>query len=290
MANSAKSLVRAAGCVVWRRGSEELEVLVVHRPRYDDWSFPKGKLDPGESAIAAAVREVEEETGLHVSVGPRLRDDHYTISSGQPKTVSYWIARPPDSADVSDYAANAEVDGVAWLPLSEARHRLSYPRDVELLKEFAVSAYDSSVLLVVRHAAARKRKTWEGDDAERPLAPAGRRTAEQLVPVLAAYGISHVVSSDAVRCVESVRPFVKAYAVETQLEPALSEEGVAPAPLADLAAAALQSAQPMALCTHRPVLPRLCTALGIEKTALNPGAFFVIHRRAGRVLSVEKPE
>lgn len=261
----------------------------MHRPRWDDVSFPKGKLEPGETAIAAAVREVEEETGLRVRVGHRLRDDHYTIASGQPKTVHYWIAQPPPSADVTTYEANAEIDGVAWMPLTQARQRLSYPRDVELLKEFDVSAFDSSVLLVVRHAEARPRKTWRGNDAKRPLAAEGRRAAERLVPVLAAYGIRRVVTSDALRCVETMRPFVNAYGVKTAVEPGLSEEGASKPALTELAARVLRSDKRLAICTHRPVLPGLCAALGIEKTSLAPGRLIVVHRSSGRVRSVEKP-
>lgn len=285
-----QSTVRAAGCVVWRRGDGEPEVLVVHRPRWNDWSFPKGKLDAREDAITAAAREVEEETGLRVRVGLRLHDDHYTISSGQPKTVSYWTAKPPPSADVTTYQPNSEIDAVTWLSLSKARRRLTYPRDVELLEEFAVSAFDSSVLLVVRHAEALRRKTWRRDDSERPLAAEGRRTAERLVPLLAAYGVTRVVTSSALRCVETMLPYVTAYDVEARLEPGLSEENVSDKALERLASDALQSSKRMVICTHRPVLPRLCAALGIEKSALVPGGRIVIHRAKGTVLSVEKPE
>jgi len=291
MPSGTPSMVLAAGCVVWRPGGDEPEVLVVHRPRWDDWSFPKGKLDPDEEPIAAAVREVAEETGLRVRVGPRLRDDHYTISSGQPKTVSYWVARAPRSADdITGYQTNAEIDGVAWISLSDARARLTYPRDVELLKELDVSAFDSSVLLVVRHAEARKRKTWRGEDRKRPLAAEGRRTADRLVPVLAAYGVTRVVTSDALRCVETMLPFVNAYGVKARVEPGLSEERASAKVLSRVATKAVRSRKRMAICTHRPVLPRLCAALGIEKTALEPGGLIVVHRAHGEVLSVEKPE
>ncbi len=290
MPRPGQSTVRAAGCVVWRRGDAEPEVLVVHRPRWNDWSFPKGKLDAGEDAIAAAAREVEEETGLRVRIGLRLRDDHYTISSGQPKTVSYWTAKPPRSADITTYEPNSEIDAVTWLSLSRARRRLTYPRDVELLEEFAVSAFDSSVLLVIRHVEALRRRTWRRDDSERPLAAEGRRTAERLVPLLAAYGVTRVVTSSALRCVETMLPYVTAYDVKARLEPGLSEENVSDKALERLASDALRSSKRMAICTHRPVLPRLCAALGIEKSALVPGGRIVIHRAKGTVLSVEKPE
>lgn len=290
MATAPVTTVRAAGCVVWRDGAKEPEVLVVHRPRWDDWSFPKGKLEPEEEPIVAAVREVEEETGLQVRIGPRLRDDHYTISSGQPKTVSYWIAQPRGTGDVSAYEVNSEIDAVAWVSLSDARRKLTHPRDVELLEELTVSAFDSSVLLVVRHAEAQKRKTWKRKDSERPLAPEGRRTAERLVPVLAAYGVTRVVTSDAKRCVDTMLPFVDAYGVKTRLEPGLSEEKVSEAVLGQLAAQALGSAKRTAICTHRPVLRKLYAALGIDKTPLPPGGLIVVHRAQGKVLSVEKPE
>src|SRR4051812_18151416 len=106
MPSAPRSTIRAAGCVVWRYGSDEPEVLVVHRPRYDDWSFPKGKMQSRERLIATAVREVEEETGLRVRLGPRMRDDHYTVSSGQPKVVSYWAAQPPRQADITRFRPN----------------------------------------------------------------------------------------------------------------------------------------------------------------------------------------
>jgi 8-oxo-dGTP diphosphatase len=290
VASSSRRPIRAAGCVVWRYGSVEPEVLVVHRPRWDDWSFPKGKLDPDETPHAAAVREVEEETGLRVWLGPRLRDTHYTLASGQPKVVSYWCAQAPRKADVTRYSPNDEIDRVAWCALSAARQRLTFARDVDLLDDFAVSAFDSSVLLVVRHAEARKRKTWRGEDAERPLTADGRRTAEDLAPIFAAYGVTRVITSDARRCVETMLPFVNRYDVKTRLERGLSEEGATRKSLARIADRVLASDKRIAVCTHRPVLPGLCSTLGIGETALDPGALMVIHRAKAEVVAVEKPE
>jgi 8-oxo-dGTP diphosphatase len=291
MSPTRTGLVRAAGCIVWRYGSTEPEVVVVHRPRYDDWSFPKGKVDRGERPITTAAREVEEETGLRVRIGPRLRDDHYVMeTTGQPKVVSYWIGHPPPRADVSGYEPNNEIDQVRWMSLSTARERLTYQRDVDLLEEFRVSAFRSSALLVVRHAEAHKRKTWKHDDSERPLSAEGRRTAEDLVPVLAAYGITRVVTSDAVRCVDTVLPYVNAHQAKMRLEPGISEEGASDSSLQEIAAEALKSDKRMALCTHRPVIPRLSAALGFPSEEIDPGAIIVIHRSQGRIVSVEKPD
>ncbi len=290
MPTSSRTLVRAAGCVVWRYGSDEPEVVLVHRPRWNDWTFPKGKLESGELSTVAATRELEEETGLRVWLGPRLRDDHYTIASGQPKVVSYWCAQPPRKADITSYQPNSEIDKVEWFSVSRARESLSYPRDVDRLDELEHAPFDSSVLLVVRHAEARKRKTWRHDDTERPLTAEGRRTSERLAPVFAAYGITRVVTSDAVRCVDTMLPFVNGYDIKSRLDPGLSEDRASKKSLAKAAARALGSEKRMAICTHRPVLPGLCAALGIGDTELDPGGMIVIHRARGKVLSIEKPD
>jgi 8-oxo-dGTP pyrophosphatase MutT (NUDIX family) len=120
--------VRAAGGVVWRRnGTGPLEILLVHRPRYDDWSLPKGKCDEGESDETCALREVEEETGLAVRLGCELPPTRYRDSKGRPKTVRYW-AMEPASGD-NGFTPNAEIDAIRWLPVSEAMQLLSYDHD-----------------------------------------------------------------------------------------------------------------------------------------------------------------
>jgi 8-oxo-dGTP diphosphatase len=125
--------VRAAGGLVVRDGPEGSEVLLVHRPRYDDWTFPKGKLDPGESDEQAAIREVEEETGYRCSLEIELPSTSYIDAKGRPKLVRYWLMRVVDG----DFAANDEVDEVVWLPASAARAKLSYDRDRDLTEHLA---------------------------------------------------------------------------------------------------------------------------------------------------------
>ena len=124
-------VVRAAGGAVWRKGPDGVEVLLVHRPRYDDWSLPKGKADPGEDDEATAVREVEEETGQRCALGPELTAIHYVDHRGSPKVVRYWAM--PASESPEDFVPNREVDEVAWLPLPVAAERLSYARDRPVL-------------------------------------------------------------------------------------------------------------------------------------------------------------
>lgn len=124
--------VRAAGGIVWRRSADgEPEVLLVHRPRYDDWSLPKGKREPGESDESCARREVLEETGLRVELGDPLPDVRYEDHRGRPKVVRYWVMRPLDEPE--PFVPNDEVDEIRWCSLRDARKRLSYDHDRDLL-------------------------------------------------------------------------------------------------------------------------------------------------------------
>ena len=125
--------VRAAGGLVVRDGDDGTEVLLVHRPRYDDWTFPKGKVDPGESDEDAAVREVEEETGYRCSLELELPSTRYIDGRGRPKLVRYWLMRVVDG----EFEVNNEVDQLEWLTPAAASSRLTYDRDRELAEYFA---------------------------------------------------------------------------------------------------------------------------------------------------------
>jgi 8-oxo-dGTP diphosphatase len=126
-------LVRAAGGIVWRTAaSGEAEVLVVHRPKYDDWTFPKGKNEPGEDHETCALREVEEETGLRCTLGPELATTSYVDRKGRPKEVRYWVMTVEDG----EFTPCDEVDEVRWLTTSQARWLLSYDRDRDVLDAF----------------------------------------------------------------------------------------------------------------------------------------------------------
>lgn len=126
--------VRAAGGVVWRRrAGDEVEVLLVHRRGREDWTLPKGKVEPGEEEEACAVREVEEETSLRCALGPEIGSVSYADQRGRPKRVRYWSME----ARAGEAAAQHEVDAVRWVPLGAALQELTYPRDRELLAAFA---------------------------------------------------------------------------------------------------------------------------------------------------------
>jgi 8-oxo-dGTP diphosphatase len=128
--------VKAAGGVVWRRGAASTpEVVVVHRPRYDDWSLPKGKLDPGESWEDAAAREVNEEVGLRVRLGEELPPVAYRDHKGREKAVRYWLMEPEDGH--APFTPNDEVDEMRWVDVDRAAGLLSYPHDAELVRAAA---------------------------------------------------------------------------------------------------------------------------------------------------------
>lgn len=128
--------VHAAGAVLWRRAGNEIEVALVHRPKYDDWTFPKGKLDPGETHEQAAMREVHEETACRGALGPALASVAYVDAKGRPKTVRYWAMKLDRE---ERFEPNHEIDEVRWLRLDETRETLSYDHDRELLESFVVS-------------------------------------------------------------------------------------------------------------------------------------------------------
>ncbi|WP_240181810.1 NUDIX hydrolase [Nocardioides sp. 616] len=283
------SQVVAAGGVVLRkarRGGGH-EVLLVHRPRYDDWSLPKGKLDPGEHVTACAIREVAEETGLRIRLGPPLPDQHYRVAAGL-KTVHWWVARVVGDDDVSSYLPNAEIDAVQWLAWGKAVKRLTREQDRATLAAARPLRRRTRALAVVRHAAARPRRGWQGDDRRRPLSPDGEAQARRLVPVLAAYDVSLLVSSSSTRCVQTLAPYARATWSQVTERDGLSEEDASAEGIAAIAAGLLDAPESAVLCTHRPVLPQVLAALGLPEHKLEPAGMVVLHHRRGRVLAVEE--
>jgi 8-oxo-dGTP pyrophosphatase MutT (NUDIX family)/phosphohistidine phosphatase SixA len=294
-------VIRAAGAVLWRPapdGSPGPQIALVHRPNRKDWSFPKGKLEPGEHPTAAAVREVGEETGYHVSLGRPLPSRRYQVD-GVPKQVRYWAATMLDELPAL-FVPTEEIDELEWLDPAEAGERLSYPHDVELLPALARSRVDTVPLVVVRHAKAVKRAQWKGTlDAARPLDERGIAQARRLIPILGAYGIRAVHSSDATRCRDTVLPYARSRQLDIVDEPLLSEEGHAHARKASRARMAelLALPVPLVVCSHRPVLPDLLGVLdpkgaGRLQRPLAPGAVLVLHRAfepgRTRVVAVER--
>jgi 8-oxo-(d)GTP phosphatase len=279
--------VVAAGAVVVRR-SNGGEVLLVHRPKYDDWAWPKGKQDPGEHVTATAVREVVEETGVEIRLGRPLPRQLYLVSGGRAKHVHYWTGRAMGDTDVSAYAANSEIDQVAWVGFDKARGMLTYADDVALLDLVERHPKRTSALIVLRHGRAQKRASWDGPDAERPLLPEGQLQAQWLVPVLAAYGVTRVLTSPSTRCRDTVLPYAEDQVLGIEEVPGVEEEGFTADSVNETVARLLTQKESAVLCSHRPVLPEILAALGVAEEPLDLGEMVVCHHRKGRVVAVER--
>ena len=285
--------VPAAGAVVTRKGGD---VLLVHRPKYDDWAFPKGKVDAGEHPVAAATREVAEETGLHVRLGPALSVQRYPLGQGRTKVVSYWTARVLGDDDVTGYPPNAEIDEVAWLSRAEAYERLTYDHDRATLAESDPLRRRTTALVVLRHGLARSRDGWKHDDRARPLLAGGRRQAERLVPLLAAYDVAEVHTSSSTRCVETVQPYADAIGRAPTTHDVLSEEDATTEGVVSLVDDLVDDLRDadggLVLCTHRPVLPTVLDSLGVPEPdavpELDKGEMLVVHLRKTRIVATER--
>ncbi|MCB9414588.1 MAG: NUDIX hydrolase [Actinobacteria bacterium] len=287
------SPIRAAGVVLLRRDADGPLVCVLHRPRQDDWSLPKGKLDPGENTVEAARRETIEETGCDVVLGMPLETQQYRVES-RAKTVHYWVGweRPGGPG----FLPNKEIDELRWLRPEAAIAMLSYPRDGDLVREALIQPVTTPFILL-RHADAMRRSDFKGPvDAERPLTADGAAHAARLVDVLAAFGVRKVYSSDSLRCLDTVRPFAHKMHATIAHEPLLSEEGFASSPTAALKRVdqILGDGAPAVVCTHRPVLPTLVAhiaqRLGLESSPdaeLAPGAAVVFHRGSAAVEHID---
>ncbi|PSK97563.1 8-oxo-dGTP diphosphatase [Haloactinopolyspora alba] len=282
--------VLAAGAVVWAGPLDRPRVCLIHRPKYDDWSLPKGKADRDEHLFVTAVREVAEETGHDVVLGRPLPSQEYDVA-GRPKLVRYWLAEA--DPDPRPREPDAEVDDVVFLPLPEALDRLSHPHDVDLVEAAMSGPLRTTATVLLRHAKAVSRSSWDGPDAERPLTADGSAHAEALAAPLSTLGLRRVVSSDAVRCVDSVRPFARQRST-MELEPLLSEHNLdAPAdphPATKITRSLGREGGAL-ICSHRPVLPLLFDALGVERPpALGTGSFAVVHHDGDRLVAVDRPD
>jgi 8-oxo-(d)GTP phosphatase len=275
-------LIEAAGGVLWRpaAGGVGLEIALVHRPKYDDWSLPKGKLSTDEHPIVGAVREVWEETGFTGVPGVPLPSVRY-LKDGQPKRVKYWAMRPV----AGEFVANAEVDQLMWLPPREARAHLSPQRDRDVVANLKPDQVMTRPFLLVRHGNAGERSTWQGDDRERPLDAAGEVQAEALVPVLSAYRVNRVLSADVLRCLQTVGRYAEHAKLSVESEPLLSESAYQDRPelSRDRMLEILGSGVSTTACSQGKTIPGLvtdvCAALGAEEptTSVRKGGLVLLH-------------
>ena len=259
---SKKPKIVSAGGVMLREHTNGLQVLLIHRKHYDDWSLPKGKGEADELLPETAIREIREETGVAARLGLRLPSIRYKVGKG-PKAVHYWrsatLSQRPRRPD-------HEVSAVKWFPVDAALEKVTYP-DERAVIEAAVAAPPTNALLIVRHAKAMQRKHWSGDDRKRRLSGRGRDQAERLVDVLAAFGVERLVSSASARCKETLKPYAKTQKIGIDTYDQLTEESAAKNPKAvrKLMAELLRNLdRPTAVCGHRPVLPEMYAGLGVK--------------------------
>lgn len=267
----------AAGALVWRKVGRTVEVLLVHRPRYNDWSIPKGKLKAGESIQAAAVREVEEETGVAIALGQPLGSVRYRLSDGKRKVSHFWAATPIASSspalkgrDKVKRAPAKEIDDVRWVNLKTAEKMLTMASDRDLLGQLADLRADDKLetwtLVLVRHGQALKRSQWKkgkGSEETRPLTKRGETQAKHLVPILGAYGIEHLITSPWKRCASTLDPYATATRLKLDKRDELTEAAheKKPKKVATIVDDELAHRDvPAAMCVHRPTMP---TVLGV---------------------------
>ncbi len=303
----------AAGAIPWRKVDGELKVLLIHRDRYDDWSWPKGKLDKNEHVCAAAIREIKEETGLKVHLGVKLSVIEYRVDKVK-KYVHYWAAEVTDQMlRAQKFVPDEEVGRLDWFSVKEAKKKLSYKHDLEPLEKL-VELDDAGLLktrsmIVLRHAKATPRDQWDKGEASRPLLPIGTVQASQLTHVLAAFGPKQVISSRWKRCKDTVAPFATRYRVSLIERSQLSELGAKNGPQRThkLVHKLVERGQSFVICSHRPTFPTIVEALvsyadkGTRKqlaeiTSLRPGDFYVLHiaekaaKSKTRIVSIELVE
>ncbi|MEW1963474.1 NUDIX hydrolase [Microbacterium sp. NPDC077644] len=290
--------VYAAGAVVWRQTEGKLRILLIHRTKYRDATLPKGKVDPGEMLAQTAVREVHEETGIRVHLGVPVGVSRYFMRPKRQKVVHYWAAEATDDAiRKSTFVPNREIAALEWVSLKKARKNLSYPVDLEILDEFERLVSDGALrtfpIVALRHAKAASRSDWDGPDAARPLTGRGREQAEAIVAPLRAFGIRKIVTSDAVRCVQTVAPLARALdrrPVQTELiSQDAWEDGVSD--VRTVIGKRVRSGKPAVICSHGPVLPGILSELALatgtmhgsyvgSASSLELAAFSVAHLSA----------
>jgi 8-oxo-dGTP diphosphatase len=310
------SPVVAAGAILWRLEKGELKVAIIHRSRYDDWSWPKGKIDNGETIPQAAVREIREETGLKVNLGVHLAEINYKLPNGSDKEVHYWAAKVTDKALAnSKFKPSEEVAKVDWKTVTQARKLLSYEFDYlplnNLVSLFENGLLETKPLIILRHAKAMARSDWKGgkavEDGRRPLHEFGKQQAKALIPTIAAFGPKQVVSSPWKRCKDTVTPYATKKKLAVIERHQLSELGNAkrPSRTSDVIQDFVERNKSVVICSHRPSLPTILKTLSSyaplslrkqinEASTLRPGQMLVAHvSRSGkkpRVVAVELQE
>ena len=284
-------MIRAAGALLWRENSElKIEIALIHRPRYDDWSLPKGKIEEGESSLRCAFREVIEETGLTPQFGRELGSVEYKEPAGL-KRVKYWAAK----ALTDEFLPNEEVDEIRWLDPDDALSLATHGSDRKIIENFLAQEPRTDTLIIVRHTKALERGDWDDLDSKRTLDERGLAQSEQLIQHLEPFGIDEIYSSDYIRCVQTVTPLAQSRGLKITEIPNLNEANFQfdPERAISFANAVKQDEKNILICSHNPVIPTMLRGILNTKLKnkdlikLEPGDAWIVHRVRGEIVGLD---
>ncbi len=285
-------MIRAAGALLWREiAAGEIEIALVHRPRYDDWSLPKGKIDENETALACAYREVFEETGIQARFTRQLGSAEYQDNGAQ-KRVKYWVAQ---ALGASVFVANEEVDQLRWLKPTDSIELATHQSDKEMIERFLEIAEPTDTLIILRHTKALERGDWDGDDSLRTLNESGLAQAKSLIEHLAPFAIDEIYTSDFTRCVQTVSPLGESCGLVVSKVPSLNEATFESDPERSIsfANALKQDERNILICSHNPVIPTMLRGILNTKLKnkdlikLEPGDAWLVHRVKGEIVALD---
>ena len=286
-------MIRAAGALLWREvDSRNLEIALIHRPRYDDWSLPKGKIEGGETALQCAYREVFEETGIKATFTRQLGSVEYE-ERGQKKRVIFWAARC--AVDTGTFVVNEEVDELVWFSPEDASAKATHDSDRQMIEDFQAQEQRTDTLIILRHAKALERGDWDEADSERTLDEVGFDQAQLLIKHLEPFAIDEVYTSNYTRCVQTVTPLSHSRGLTITQVPSLNEETFENDPQRSVAFAnALkQDEKNILICSHNPVIPTMLRGILNTKLKnkdlikLEPGDAWIVHRVRGEIVGLD---
>ena len=286
-------MIRAAGALLWRENSElSLEIALIHRPRYGDWSLPKGKIEIGETALQCAYRELYEETGIRASFTRHLGTVEYE-ESGESKRVKYWAAHC--SLTNETFIPNEEVDQIKWLGPTEALALATHDSDKSIIETFLSQPQHTDTLIILRHAKALERGDWDEEDSLRTLDETGFDQAQLLIKHLQPFAIDELYTSDFTRCMQTVTPLAHARGLSITTVAQVNETNfeLDPEKGISFVNALKQDEKNILICSHNPVIPTVLRAIlntkmkNKEIIKLEPGDAWIVHRVRGEIVGLD---